>query len=160
MVNDNNNIFERLGKIRLHIAGEHADNFRNLTSKSTNSGQNRSFHFIFASIASSRNEFYADFIKRTVSDINKGFNDKNVYEHSGIAVDNSDEQIILILSIAYKYYKNYKKSIDSFEEIYSMENKEIVNPTNLAATRGLEILIEEDFDFDNDDIFKNLREYY
>ena len=41
-----------------------------------------------------------------------------------------------------------------------MENREIVNPTNLAATRGLEILIEDDFDFDNDDIFKNLREYY
>tara|TARA_S200000501_G_C20868620_1_gene763217 strand:+ start:4740 stop:5219 length:480 start_codon:yes stop_codon:yes gene_type:complete len=154
------NIFERLGKIRLHIAGEYADKFTTLTEKSTNRGQNRVLHFIFASIASSKNEFYADFSKRKVSDKGTGFNDKNVYEHSGVAASNSDEQIMLILSIAYQYYKDYKKSINSFDEIYSMENREIVNPTNLAATRGLEILIEDDFDFDNDDIFKNLREYY
>jgi hypothetical protein len=154
------NIFERLGTMRLRIAGEYFDQFTTLTKKSTNKGQNRVLHFILASIASSQNEFYADFSKRKVSDKGTGFNDKNVYEHSGVAVSNSDEQIMLVLSIAYQYYKNYQKNIDSFDEIYSMKDLDIVNPTNLAATKGLEILIENDFDFDNDDIFKSLREYY
>jgi hypothetical protein len=157
-------VFDRLKEMRFHIAGEHAQEFKDLegiTKKHFNI-DNRTLHLMLASIAASKNRFYPPFHKRKGLPVGGSgpFNDKTVYQHSAQAVFTDNRTKSIVLTIAFTYYNKYLKKnndsyIETFEELYYLKNTtqnwtQITYPLDFAATEGLVILKEEGFDIKND----------
>lgn len=159
-------LYDRIQGTSLRIAGEYANDFLAMTRPKNNikeipTGFAVDVHFILASIAASENSFVADFHKRGSGNLAdhlsgvKSFSEKDYYEHSGTARKNTANQLNIIISVAYKYYKNYlkskdKNSIKTFQDLYYKQGGDLIRPLNLAASKGVEILIKKHgFDSEN-----------